>query len=398
VRVAGSGHSCNDSVPTDGHLLTIAALDRVLDVDRESGLVRVEAGITLRALNRELDAVGLALPNLGSIDLQTLAGAIATDTHGSGLHLPNLAGQVEAVELVTASGEVIEIDGDDPAGLRAARVSLGALGVVTAVTLRCVPAFAVEESESPMPRDEVLARLDELLERNEHYELWAFPHSDVALVTERNRTERPPSRRGAAATWIDQVLMRNYVLSAACKVARTAPRLGPPLTRTTVGAARPARRVDVSHRIFAGPRLLPVVESEWAVPLEAAATVLEETLRLLREARYPVPLPIGCRFGGATDAALSLAAGRRSAYVDVLIYRGLDWRRWVEPIEELMDGLGGRPHWGKRFAAGAGSLAPRYPDWDAFQDVRTRLDPEGRFANGYVERVLGPVRTTEPAR
>lgn len=391
VRAVGSGLSCSDAVLTDGYLVSVDALSRVLDADPESGLVRVEAGITLAALNRELDELGLALPNLGSIDLQTLAGAIATDTHGSGMRTPNLAGQVEAVELVDARGEVVEIDSGDETALRAARVGLGALGVVTAVTLRCVPAYTVEEAESSLPLPEALERLDDLAERNDHFELWAFPYADRTLITERNRSQLPPAPPGAARAWIDQVLMRNHVMAAACDVARRVPAVTPRVARAIVRAAQPATRLDRSHRIFAGPRLLPVVESEWSIPIAAARTAIPEVLEMLERARFPVPLPIGCRFGAATDASLSLAAERASCYVDVLVHRSLDPRPFFGPLEELMGALGGRPHWGKRFTAGAAALAARYPGWDDFQSIRARLDPEGRFANAYVDRVLGPI-------
>ena len=157
VRVAGAGHSFTGAVLTDGTLLSLDRMGRVLDADPATGLVRVEAGITLHRLSRELHFRGLALPNLGDIDAQSLAGAIATGTHGTGARLPNLSAQVEGVELVLGDGSVRELTAADGDLLRAARVGLGALGVVVAVTLRCVPAFRLRGVDRPEPLEDVLA-------------------------------------------------------------------------------------------------------------------------------------------------------------------------------------------------------------------------------------------------
>src|SRR6478672_4477856 len=159
VRVAGAGHSFSGAATTDGTLLSLDALARVLDADRASGLVRVEAGIRLHALSAELHSRGLAMPNLGDIDVQSLAGALSTGTHGTGARLPNLSGQVESVELVLADGSERTVTGGDE--LLAARVSLGALGVVVAVTLRCVPAFRLRNTDHPEGLDDVLEELQE---------------------------------------------------------------------------------------------------------------------------------------------------------------------------------------------------------------------------------------------
>src|SRR5215210_4113478 len=175
VRVAGAGHSFSGGVATDGTLLSLERLDRVLDVDRAAGLVRAEAGIPLHRLVRELHGHGLALPNLGDIDVQALAGALATGTHGTGVRLGNLSTAVEAMEIAGPDGTVRTIDGGDL--LRAARIGLGSLGVVVAVTLRCVRAFRLHGVDAPAPLDEVLASLDERVDGNDHFELWTFPHS-----------------------------------------------------------------------------------------------------------------------------------------------------------------------------------------------------------------------------
>src|SRR3954463_10248328 len=222
VRVAGAGHSFSGGVPTDGTLLSLERMGRVLDVDRASGLVRAEAGIGLRALVRELHRHGLALPNLGDIDAQSLAGALATGTHGTGVRLGNLSTAVSAMELVLADGSERVVDaGGGPAAPRgglggaggepaAGRVGRGALGVVVAVTLRCVPPFRLHAVDEPRPLDAVLDELDAQVEGNDHFELFTFPHSPVALTRTNNRTEASASPRHPRREWLEDVLLENH--------------------------------------------------------------------------------------------------------------------------------------------------------------------------------------------
>src|SRR5919201_3794443 len=173
IRVAGSGHSFTEAALTDGAMIRVEALNRVLEADRDSGLVKVEAGISLRDLSAALWERGLAMENLGDIDRQTLAGAISTATHGTGAGFQNLSAQVERLELVLADGSLLEVseqtDGD---AYRAARVGLGALGLIYSVTLRAVPAFTLHRVDSPRPLGEVLDRFNEFAERNDHFEFF----------------------------------------------------------------------------------------------------------------------------------------------------------------------------------------------------------------------------------
>ena len=232
VSVAGSAHSFTETAMTDATMLRLGALRGVLDADRESGLVRVGAGTVLRELNPELDALGLALENMGDIDAQTLAGAISTGTHGTGAGLANISARVEALELVLADGSVRELTAaDDPELLRAARIGIGALGAITAVTIRCVPAFTLRRVDSQHQLADVLDRFDELAERNDHFELFTFPYSDLALVLERNRTEEAPKPKSRAVTFLNDLLLENWVLEALAATGKAFPRTIPPLAR-----------------------------------------------------------------------------------------------------------------------------------------------------------------------
>lgn len=392
VRVAGAGHSFTDAVATDGTLLRLDRMRAVLDVDRSSGLVRTQAGATLRELSDEMYEHGLAFENLGDVDVQSIAGATATGTHGTGARLPNLSAALREIELVTAGGETITVsEADDPAAWRAARVSVGALGVVTAVTLQAVPAFTLDGVDSAAPLDEVLDALDERGAENDHFELYAFPYTSVALTRTNNRVDRPPAPPSRPRAWIDDVLLRNYVFGLACAAGRRAPRLIPQLNRVLARAAGTSRRVDRSYRVFASPRLVRFTEMEYAIPREHTAEAVRAVLAMVKARGLAVPFPIEVRLVAPDDAFLSPAGGRETGYVAVHMYRGMEWEPYFRAVEEIMDGYGGRPHWGKRHFQTAETLAPRYADWERFAAVRRRLDPDGLFANDYVRRVLGPL-------
>lgn len=394
VRVAGSGHSFTDIACSDGRLLTLERMDRVLDVDRAGGRVRVEAGITLRALNAALAAQGLALENLGDIDAQTVAGAISTATHGTGARLPNLSAQVEALELVLADGSTLECAASDaePETCLAARVGIGSLGVLTAVTLRCVPAFTLHGVDAPAPLDETLDTLDELGAANDHFEFYVFPHTRTALTRANNRVEGPPRPRARARAWVDDVLLTNHAFHAACRAGRAAPSLIPVLNRVVTRAAGSSEKVDRSDRVFATRRLVRFTEMEYALPREQTAAAVRRILALIEERGFHVPFPLEVRLVAPDDALLSPVHGRASGYIAVHMFRGMDWQPYFRAVEQIMDDYDGRPHWGKRHFQTVATLRSRYPAWDRFQAVRARLDPGDRFGNMYTDRVLGPIR------
>jgi L-gulono-1,4-lactone dehydrogenase len=382
VRVAGAGHSFTGGVLTPGTLVSLERMARVLDVD--GPLVRVEAGISLHRLSRELHLRGLALPNLGDIDMQSLAGALATGTHGTGAKLPNLSAQVVGMELALGDGSRRELTGEL---LRAARVGLGALGVVVAVTLRCVPSFRLRAVDQPEPLEDVLASLDERADGADHFEFWTFPHSPLALTRTNTRTEAPREAPGRGREWLEDVLVDNHVFGLFNRAARRFPRAIPHLNRTAARAASRRERVDWSFRVFASLRLVRFTEMEYAIPREHAAEAVRGAREILE--RHPVSFPIELRFVAADDALLSPAHRRDSAYVAVHVFEGLPWEVPFREVEALMSSYGGRPHWGKWSFLEAEELAPRYPEWEAFQAARRELDPDGRFENAWVRRVLG---------
>jgi len=242
VTVAGSGHSFTEAAMTSGTMIDIGALSGVIDADSATGLVRVGAGTVLADLNEELHRLGLAMENLGDIDRQTIAGAISTGTHGTGAKLRNISAQIEEIEIVSADGSVHELGpGADgrPELLRAARVGIGALGAISAVTLRCVQAFTLRRVDAPLPREEVLDTFQERADSNDHFELFTFPYADSALVLERNRTAEPPRPRGGFAAYLNDIVLENWALEALSAAGKRFPGTIPHLSVLPRGARPP---------------------------------------------------------------------------------------------------------------------------------------------------------------
>jgi L-gulonolactone oxidase len=331
------------------------------------------------------------MENLGDIDRQTISGAISTGTHGTGARLRNISAQVEGLELVLGDGSVRHLSADThPELLRAARVGVGALGAIAAVTLRCVPAFDLLRVDSPHPREEVLDTFDERAEAHEHFELFTFPYDDSALVLERNRADGPARPRGRAAAYLNDVVLENWALGMLAGTGKALPRTIPALARLAGRLASGSRTSDRSDRVFVNERRVRFTEMEYGVPREHGPEAARRVIEWVRANEFPVFFPIEMRVAAGDDACLSPSHERDTAYIAVHQYRGMEWRPYFEAVEEIMNSYEGRPHWGKRHFQTAATLAPRYPAWDEFQRARDTLDPGRVFANEYTDRVLGP--------
>jgi FAD-linked oxidoreductase len=391
VRAVGSGHSFSDIACTDGVMISLEHLDRVLELDTAAARVRVQAGITIHELSRRLLEHALALENLGDIDVQTIAGAISTATHGTGGALKNIPSQVRALKLVLADGSLLQCSAEsDLEAFRAARVSLGALGVIAEVTLQAVPAFTLRGVDAPAPLEEVLESFEERVRANDHFEFFVFPHARTALTRTNNRTEEEPKRRSRLSAYVNDVVLTNHAFGLFCRTGRRFPRAIPRVNRLVTRLAGASERVESSAAIFSSPRLVRFTEMEYAIPRERLPEAVRRVLDVIDERGFRVPFPIEARAVAPDDAFISTAAGRESGFVAVHMFEQMEWEPYFRAVEQIMDELDGRPHWGKRHFQTAATLRPRYPDWDRFLAVRRRLDPGGRFANAFTDRVLGP--------
>jgi L-gulonolactone oxidase len=398
VRAVGSGHSFTDIACTDGLMVDTSGMQRVIDLDPETGLVTVQAGIKLHALGPQNARHGLALENQGDIDVQSVAGALATATHGTGVRFGNLSTRVVGMRLVTSSGEVVELNGEsDPEGLLAARVSLGALGIASQVTLQCVPLYTLHRHDAPLALEDVLDRLDEHVDGNDHFEFFLWPYTRTAMTRSTRRSGEPPKPTPRLERLLEEELIENAALGAVCRAGRRLPGQVPRLNRLIASAMSETRVQDHGYRVYATPRRIRFNETEYAIPRAHAREALERAMELVERRRLPILFPFEVRFSAGDDALLSTAHGRETCYIAAHQYRGMEFESFFRGFEEIMDSYDGRPHWGKRHYQTAATLRQRYPQWERFQAVRGRLDPDGVFANDYTRRVLGPVSAPVPA-
>jgi FAD-linked oxidoreductase len=389
VRVAGSGHSFTPAVATDGVLLDIGQLSGIYSVDRQAGTVTVGAGTTLNDLNRQLDSEGLAMPNLGDIAYQTVAGAVSTSTHGTGVAIPGLAAQVVGMRLVSASGDVVEASSAiNQDVLDVGRVSLGALGVMTQCTLKVVDAFALEAHEMPMKLDDVLNNVHELKSSNDHFEFFWIPHTKWALTKRNNRTTEPLNPLPKVKGWVEKTFMENFAFGALCHLGKIRPSLIPRLA-TALPSSGSRKYIDQSYKIFASPRLVRFYEMEHSIPSDALPDALREIRAMIERKGYLLNFPVEVRFTSEDNVPLSTSYGRESAYIAVHVFKGMEYQPFFRDVENILRGYEARPHWGKIHHRDAAELQTLYPRFSDFLAMRDRLDPNRVFANDYTKQVFG---------
>ena len=392
VKAVGSGHSFNGVAVAPGVQLLPDRLDGAHSIDRGTGLVAVDAGMPLHRLNPLLARHGLAMEILGDIDRQTIAGAVLTGTHGSGAAFGSISTQVRGLELVLADGSVVQCSATErPDLLEAARVSIGALGVITKVTLKCVPLYALHAVDAPMPLDDVLDRVDDLVADNDHFEFFWFPHTRTALT---RRFERLPGDTdlhpmSAFTRTVDDRIVTNVGFEALLRAGTRFPRLVPGITRLVTRAVFSRDFTDLASHVFASQRNVRFREGEYFVPRAALVPALRELKQWVDAHDEPVSFPFEVRFVRHDDIWLSPAYDRDSAVVAFHQYHRLPHERWFGICEDVLGAVGGRPHWGKIHRLDAAGMRERYPRFGDFVALRDGLDPSRVFANPYLERVLG---------
>ncbi|MGO9382166.1 MAG: D-arabinono-1,4-lactone oxidase [Mycobacterium sp.] len=389
VRAVGTGHSFTDCACTDGVMIDMTGLQRVVDADSTSGLATIEAGAKLRALGPQLAARGLGLENQGDIDAQSISGATATATHGTGARFPNLSARIVSLRLVTAGGDVLTLaQGSNSDDYLAARVSIGALGVISQVTVQTVPLYTLHRRDRRRALTETLERLDEFVDGNDHFEFFVFPYSETALTrTTRRSNEEPAPTPGWRRRFTED--FENAGLSLICRTGRRLPGAAPALNRLMTSLMSESTVCGRAYQVYATERRVRFTEMEYAIPRGHARDAIRRVIDLVRRRNLPILFPLEVRFAASDDAFLSTAHGRDTCYIAVHQYAGMEFEAYFRAVEAIMDDYAGRPHWGKRHYQNAGTLGGRYPGWDRFAAVRDRLDPDRVFLNDYTRRVLG---------
>ncbi|WNZ08184.1 D-arabinono-1,4-lactone oxidase [Streptomyces sp. 11x1] len=390
VKAVGTGHSFTAVAATDGVAIRPQLLTGIRKIDRDAMTVTVAAGTPLKRLNLALAREGLSLTNMGDIMEQTVSGATSTGTHGTGRDSASIAAQIRGLELVTADGSVLTCSAtENPDVFAAARVGIGALGIVTEITFAVEPIFLLTAREEPMPFERVLAEFDELHAENEHFEFYWFPHTGNTNTKRNNRSAGPEKPVPQLNSWFEDEFLSNGVFQVANWVGQAVPATIPTIAQISSRALSARTYTDIPYKVFTSPRRVRFVEMEFAVPREAVVDTLRELKAMVDRSNLRISFPVEVRTAPADDITLSTASGRESAYVAVHMFRGTPYQAYFTAAERIFTAHEGRPHWGKVHTRDTDYFAKVYPRFGEFTALRDRLDPERRFQNDYLRRVLG---------
>lgn len=395
IKVVGAGHSWSDIALPHMQLISLDRMNQVLHVDREKHQVTVQAGIRLRDLNEKLAALGLSLSNQGSVNAQSIAGAIATGTHGSGVRFGGIATQIRELELLTADGQFRRASATENVDLfQAARVGLGALGILTKVTLQCEPAFSLHSLERPVTFADLIANIHRYAQEADHCKVWWFPHTDHAQLWQFNRVSASllPSRWQSFRWWWKDSVLGQRLSEALLWITHWFPPIMPSMNRFLRAVHyKTAERVDRSDRIFNIPVFIRHPEMEYAIPAEYAAEALERLRSMIDAQGFRVNFVVEIRFVKGDDIWLSPAYQRDSCYIGVMMYRQEKvFPAYFRACEEIFLSYEGRPHWAKIHNLSPEQLAQLYPKYREFVQLRNRLDPERIFCNPHLDRIFPP--------
>ncbi|KAA0919425.1 D-arabinono-1,4-lactone oxidase [Dietzia sp. ANT_WB102] len=399
VKCVGAGHSFTPAAATDGVLVSLDDLAGVESIVPTLGAdgqvngadVTVWAGTRLHRLGPLLWELGLAQPNLGDFAEQSLAGAVSTGTHGTGCAAQGLPATVVGLQLVTADGTVLTCSREsNPDVFESARLAIGALGIITKMTIRCVPAFVLRAEERPWTLSAALTDLEGFARSAEHVEFFWFPHTDAINIKRNTRLTRDADLRpvGRIRELFNDEFLSNEAFDLSCRAATWRPALTPRLNRIASRALSAREYTDRSYRVFASPRRVRFREMEYAVPVEAAAGVLRDLRDTIDRSGIVTPFPVEVRFAAADDVWMSTAYGREVCYIAVHQYHLMDHTELFRLAEAIFLAADGRPHWGKMHTRTAEDLSAMVDRFDDFVLVRDSLDPDRVFGNDYTERVL----------
>ncbi len=388
VRPVGSGHSFSALVPTDDTLVTLARMSGMIGHDPEALQAEFWAGTPMSQMGEPLKAIGQALPNMADIDYQTLAGALATSTHGTGVNFPSYSSGVVGLRLVTADGEILDCDAQqNPEIFQAAKVSLGALGIMTRVRMQNRPAFRLKERMWVAKTEELLEDIERLKAENQHWEMQVITNSDYAASITLNETQEP--RTAGIEEGPEGGNEYVYWIQKADKYGSDIPAARRALLNLVAKTASFEERVGESYEIFANVRDVRFNEMEYSVPAEAGPACLREILKTIDSRQLPTWFPIEYRYVQGDDIPLSMFEGRDSCAISIHQHYSMSYHEYFAAIEKIFWKYEGRPHWGKLHSLHADQLEGLYPRWREFTEVREALDPRGRFLNAHLRSVFG---------
>jgi L-gulonolactone oxidase len=390
IRMVGTGHSWSGICATNEALLNLDNYNKITKIDKALKLVTVQAGIKLWHLNNLLDKEGLALLNLGSIDQQSIAGAISTGTHGSGIQFQILGSQMVEFSLIKADGTKHIINKEKDSDLfNAGVVNLGCLGVISEITLQVTDAFTLHDYTTTVPFDEVIDNLDDYLKNNDHFKLWWLPPCKDIIVFRYKRTNEKPNDSKL------RVFLKDHLLSVIIYrflvfVAKLFPFIAKPLnSMLTWNMKGPLDRIEKSYKVYVVPEPPLHRETEWTFEISKAKEILRAYKNFITDNKYNLNFIQEIRFTKGDDFWLSGCYKRDAIWLGLYNYAHEKWDKVLPEYEAFAKKYNGRPHWGKEFTMDKNYLHLQYEKMADFKKLKEEMDPSGKFENKFISDLLG---------
>lgn len=391
IRIVGAGHSFTPLVATSEIMVSIKHLAGIDHIDHEKHHVTVWGGSNLKELGKQLWEHGYAMENLGDINKQTIAGAVSTGTHGTGMDFGSISTQVVGLTFLLANGELLAInEAEHPELLPAAQVALGMLGIIVKVTLKVLPAFELVGNSYRLSLDESMDALETLRNHHRNMEFYWFPYTNtVQIKTMDVASEQILPSSQKENNMMKKIMIENGLFWVMSEISRRAPKSAKAISTLTALGVPIGSEIRASHELFATPRLVKFQEMEYAVPMDRLKTILREIDQTIRRAKYAVHFPIECRFVKKDTIWLSPAYERDSAYIAIHMYKGMEFSPYFQALEAIFRHHDGRPHWGKMHTMNKADLKAVYPRLEDFVTIRNQLDERGIFLNEYTKSLFG---------
>ncbi len=382
LRVTGAGHSFMPLCESGETIVSLEGMAGTIHIAADRRTARIPAGWSIRRLTAALWEEGLALANQGDVNPQSLAGAMATGTHGTGVDLGSLSTLACGFRLVGADGEAHWCDAITNADLyQAQRLSLGLFGVATEIEVAVVPAFHLAERIEKRRWAEIRESYDELAQQHRHIEFWFFPHSDHVILKTLDPCD--PCDPPPSTTDMEEATFRRIL-----DISARLPFLTPFLQRLMMKSGISGRRRGPAHAIFPSDRTIRFEEMEYEMPRAVGIEALEEVVGWIRKKRLPVTFPFEYRTVAADDIWMSPMNAGPVAAISMHQYTKMPWTALFADAEAIFRGAGGRPHWAKRHTLSRADVAALYPMAGRYIAVRRAADPHGKFLNAHMESLF----------
>lgn len=388
IRTIGSGHSFTRLCETDGALISLDNYKGLINVDKEKMEVTVKAGTKISEFGQMAFKHGVAQENLGDIDKQSLAGAISTGTHGTGISFKNIPSQLTAIKFINGKGEIVYCsETENPELFKAAQISLGSFGIITELTFKVVDSYKLEFYSGKDTVEGVLNKLDQINQDTRNFEFYWFPHTDT-VQTKFSNIGQGEAKDNKFGNWMDNFL-ENSVFGAMSDATARMKGLSPTIAKISGLVAGTSKKLNWSHKVYTLERDVRFNEMEYNVPYEVYPEVIREVVRTFKKNKWDIHFPLENRFSAGDDIWLSPAYGRKSAYIAFHVYYKKPYKEYFKVMEDICRSYDGRPHWGKLHTLTASTLSQIYPKWEDFNKVRKEQDPEGKFLTPYLRELLG---------